>query len=498
MAAGFARHRYLYIALTAALALGAFAAYELITAPRISAVTPSSGAFTRDSTVAVSVRIPGLDRLREVEVTIDGTPMSRIDRDGDLVTLSTGPLDDGSHIVRFTGTSINVFSRRVSKTWRFTVDTVAPPLTVTTPTFARVATTSPLVVEGETEPGAEVSVARGSATATTTAGPDGRFSTALDARDGRDRLRVVSSDAAGNATDLGAMLIVDAQPPSLSVSELPSRLRTNTPLLRVTASDAVKAPQVTVRVDGEAVLRRQTRHPLKVRFKSLSDGEHTLTVVAVDSGHNVATSEQTVLVDTTEKLGEATLTAGARGKDVRELQRKLRKAGFLHRRPTGVLDAATLKAVKRFETRMGMQPDGIVGQQVVGALSGRIVVDLSECRLYLYKDGKLVRTYAVAVGQPAYPTPTGDYAIVSMIMNPTWIPPDSPWAKGLEPIPPGPGNPVGTRWIGTSAPGVGIHGTPADYSIGTHASHGCIRMHMWDVESLFAMVAVGMPIHIQP
>ncbi len=498
MAAGFARHRYLFIALTAALALAAFAAYELVTAPRISAVTPSSGAYTRDSTVAVSVRIPGLDRLREVEITVDGTPVSGIGRDGDQVTLSTGPLGDGSHIVRFTGTSLNVFSRRVSKTWRFTVDTVAPPLTVTTPAFARVATSSPLVVGGETEAGAEVSVARGPATAATTAGPDGRFSVALDARDGSDRLRVVSSDAAGNATDLAAMLTVDAHPPELFVVELPATLRTNTPLLRVTASDPVKAPRVTVRVDGEAVLRRSGRRPIKVRLEHLTDGEHSITVVAVDSGHNVATSEQNVLVDTTEKLGDATLTAGARGKDVRELQRKLRKAGFLHRKTTGVLDAATLKAVKRFETRMAMEPDGVVGPRVVGALSGRIVVDLSECRLYLYKDGKLVKTYAVAVGQPAYPTPTGDYYIVSMIMNPTWIPPDSPWATGLEPIPPGPGNPVGTRWIGTSAPGVGIHGTPSDYSIGTHASHGCIRMHMWDVENMFALVAVGMPIHIQP
>jgi lipoprotein-anchoring transpeptidase ErfK/SrfK len=498
MAAGLARHRYLFIALILVLALAAFAAYELVTAPRISAVTPSSGAFTSDSTVTVSVKIPGLGHLRGVEMTIDGRPTSGVTRDGDRVTLSTGPLADGSHVVRFAGTSLNVFSRRVSMTWRFTVDTVAPPLTVTTPAFARVATSSPLVVGGETEAGAAVSVTRGSATATATAGPDGRFSVPLETSDGSDRLRVVSTDTAGNATDLDTMLTVDAHPPELSVGELRPTQRVNTPLLRITASDPVKAPQVTVRVDGEAVLRRVTRHPVTIRLEPLTDGEHTVTVVAVDTGRNVATSEQTVLVDTTEKLGDATLTAGARGKDVRELQRKLRKLGLLHHKPTGVLDPATLKAVRRFEKRMGMEPDGVVGPLVVGALSGRIVVDLSDCRLYLYKDGKLVKTYSVAVGQPAYPTPTGDYSIVSMIMNPTWIPPDSPWAKGLEPIPPGPGNPVGTRWIGTSAPGVGIHGTPSDYSIGTHASHGCIRMHMWDVEGLFALVTVGMPIHIQP
>jgi lipoprotein-anchoring transpeptidase ErfK/SrfK len=87
--------------------------------------------------------------------------------------------------------------------------------------------------------------------------------------------------------------------------------------------------------------------------------------------------------------------------------------------------------------------------------------------------------------------------VVVMAKNPTWIPPDSPWAKGLEPIPPGDGNPLGTRWIGTSAPGVGIHGTPADWSIGTHASHGCIRMHVWEVEKLYDYVKVGMPVVIR-
>src|SRR5262249_61177314 len=93
----------------------------------------------------------------------------------------------------------------------------------------------------------------------------------------------------------------------------------------------------------------------------------------------------------------------------------------------------------------------------------------SAYRLTLIRDGKVAFTFPVAVGQSAYPTPTGKWSIVQMSMNPTWIPPDSPWAKGLGPIPPGPGNPLGTRWIGTSAPAVGFHGTPQDWSIGSAA-----------------------------
>ena len=119
---------------------------------------------------------------------------------------------------------------------------------------------------------------------------------------------------------------------------------------------------------------------------------------------------------------------------------------------------------------------------------------VNELRYYL--GAKLVRAFGVATGQSVYPTPTGMFTIVDMQLNPWWRPPDSPWAKGLDPIPPGPGNPLGTRWMGLSAPGVGIHGTPDDASIGYSASHGCIRMHIPDAEWLFHHVYLGTPVVI--
>jgi lipoprotein-anchoring transpeptidase ErfK/SrfK len=119
---------------------------------------------------------------------------------------------------------------------------------------------------------------------------------------------------------------------------------------------------------------------------------------------------------------------------------------------------------------------------------------VNELRYYL--GAKLVRMFGVATGQAVYPTPTGTFSIVDMQLNPWWRPPDSPWAKGLDPIPPGPGNPLGTRWMGLSAPGVGIHGTPDDASIGYSASHGCIRMHIPDAEWLFHHVHLGTPVVI--
>jgi lipoprotein-anchoring transpeptidase ErfK/SrfK len=133
-----------------------------------------------------------------------------------------------------------------------------------------------------------------------------------------------------------------------------------------------------------------------------------------------------------------------------------------------------------------------------GSFGPVIVIRRGSNRLYLYKGARFQRVFGVATGQSAYPTPLGHWRIVVKWRNPWWYPPNSPWAKGEKPVPPGPGNPLGTRWMGLSASGVGIHGTPDDTSIGYSASHGCIRMHIPDAEWLFNHVTVGTPVFIVP
>ena len=124
-----------------------------------------------------------------------------------------------------------------------------------------------------------------------------------------------------------------------------------------------------------------------------------------------------------------------------------------------------------------------------------IVVETASNRLLLYEGTALARSFTVATGQSAYPTPSGLWSIVDMQRDPWWIPPpDSAWAQGAKPIPPGPGNPLGTRWMGLTAPGVGIHGTPDAASLGYSQSHGCIRMAIPDAEWLFEHVDVGTPV----
>jgi lipoprotein-anchoring transpeptidase ErfK/SrfK len=127
---------------------------------------------------------------------------------------------------------------------------------------------------------------------------------------------------------------------------------------------------------------------------------------------------------------------------------------------------------------------------------GAVVILRSSNRLLYYDKAGHVRRFGVATGQAAYPTPLGDYEVVNMQRNPWWYPPPSPWAAESDPVPPGPGNPLGTRWMGLSAPYVGIHGTPDAASIGYSASHGCIRMRIPDAEWLFRHVEIGMPVFI--
>jgi hypothetical protein len=130
-------------------------------------------------------------------------------------------------------------------------------------------------------------------------------------------------------------------------------------------------------------------------------------------------------------------------------------------------------------------------------LDTAIVIERGSNRLLFYEKLKLARTFHVATGQAAYPTPIGNFEIVNMQRNPWWIPPEgSAWAQGEQPVPPGPGNPLGTRWMGISAPYVGIHGTPDAASVGYSASHGCIRMLIPEAEWLFNHVDIGTPVFI--
>lgn len=127
-----------------------------------------------------------------------------------------------------------------------------------------------------------------------------------------------------------------------------------------------------------------------------------------------------------------------------------------------------------------------------------IVVHINENKLYLYKNHALSRTFSVATGTSRYPTPRGRYSVTLKRYLPTWYNPHDDWSRNEpETIGPGPSNPLGLRALNLSAPGIRIHGTPSDYSIGYNASHGCIRMHNSDVLQLYPLVPTGTTVFLE-
>jgi hypothetical protein len=120
-----------------------------------------------------------------------------------------------------------------------------------------------------------------------------------------------------------------------------------------------------------------------------------------------------------------------------------------------------------------------------------IVINIAARTLSHYAGDRLVKEYPIAVGRPSTPSPRGEYQVIEKVVNPWWY----PTTPGMHPVPSGPGNPLGYRWIGF-ADTYGIHGTNAPWSIGTSASKGCIRMYEEDVEELFPQIAIGTPVSI--
>jgi lipoprotein-anchoring transpeptidase ErfK/SrfK len=139
----------------------------------------------------------------------------------------------------------------------------------------------------------------------------------------------------------------------------------------------------------------------------------------------------------------------------------------------------------------------VTKKEVAAEYPSYLTLDRGSYTLRLWENLKLAKTYTVAVGQEGLETPEGLYAIEAMEENPTWNVPESDWAGSLagQSIPPGPSNPIKARWLAIYE-GAGIHGTEETESLGSAASHGCVRMSIPDVEELYDRVEVGTPIYI--
>lgn len=154
-------------------------------------------------------------------------------------------------------------------------------------------------------------------------------------------------------------------------------------------------------------------------------------------------------------------------------------------------------AERKVEAKVEKLEPEVTTDQLASAYPHYLTVDRSGFRLRYYENLKLSKTYTVAIGAIGYDTPAGLYHIQNKQTDPTWYVPEADWAGKLagQVIPPGPDNPLKARWMGFYN-GAGIHGTSDTGSLGSAASHGCIRMSVVDVKELYELIPTGTPIYI--
>jgi L,D-transpeptidase ErfK/SrfK len=153
-------------------------------------------------------------------------------------------------------------------------------------------------------------------------------------------------------------------------------------------------------------------------------------------------------------------------------------------------------AVQAFQPRLARTPKPMRLPQPSPTSDARLVVDLSDRQVSLYRKNRLVNRYPIAVGQPGWETPTGSFKVFHLKRNPTWRHPITG-----QIVPPGIDNPLGDRWIGFQLgerTEIGFHGTNQEELIGQAVSHGCIRMRNHDIREMFDQINLGTPVAVQP
>ena len=208
-------------------------------------------------------------------------------------------------------------------------------------------------------------------------------------------------------------------------------------------------------------------------------------VARVDRGGRVAARDATVRI---------TLT--------RIYKRKSQSGREVQDKPLAAQVAAALtdpRSAREIRAKRSVVRAKVRSKDLARRYATVVTISKASFRLRLFKRLRLSKSYGVAIGQPAYPTPSGLFSIANKAVNPAWTAPDSPWAGAYrnETVPGGSAeNPLKARWMGI-VNGVGIHGTGIPGSIGTMASHGCIRMTVPDVIDLYPRVPVGTPVLIR-
>ncbi len=495
---------------------GSFVWVERARSVALGETAPAADVVLSDAVVTISSYLLGYVPGRgDVQLVVDGEALApeRLVLRPDTVE-ATVTLADGRHEVVLEYTSSNVFSRLLTRSWGFSVDTTPPAIRVVAPSFdlsskglleERI---TPVAAEVDEPSTLELRVDGDQAAlgpAQLSAGP---FAADLALGEGDHAFVLIATDAVGNSSSVEWEAYADYETPVIDSADWPEGekpWKETSAAATFTVSDTMPEGMIVrATLDDRPITLTESPNgssgllSFGVETGELAEGLHMLAMTARDKAGHEDLWTSPFLVDSTSSFGSRPMTLGAIGSDVDQLQDILRRKGFYEGKPNGTYDDTTAEAVAAYNAKHGLDGGQALGKDAAALMLGSIRIDISERKLYHYSDGELRKTYSVAVGMPEYPTPRGSFRIISKVVNPTWTPPDSDWAEGMEPVGPGPGNPLGTRWMGISSPSVGIHGTYTSSSVGTAASHGCIRMYVEEAEELFGRVYIGTPVEIVP
>jgi hypothetical protein len=455
---------------------------------------PPEEVFSRSSMIELALPYQGFCRGVSVQQGEQQLSLASEDIRAGLARLAF-PLPPGQHELTLCfDTPVPGLQRNYPL--RVVVDQTPPPLQLVdhplwrSESAATVAETLP--IEGTVEPGARLFVGDRELQLSLA----GEVSTQWPLAPGWNYLWLRAEDKAGNQTRRKLSLFRDVEAPEVTWRTPPGHVFSqNTARLELSIHDDGELSGVTSTVDGKPIVwhRKSAEDWLGVT-PPLPEGRHQVELRVADQAGRVTTSKREILIDSTEVLGEAVLALGARGEDVSQLHQRLLEAGYLVSHPGSIFGAVTRQALESLQADQGFAITGRADGPTLTALGPRLVINLARFELLLERPGQPVRRWSIASGSAEYPTPIGRFVVYEKVVDPTWLPPDSEWAKDAKPVEPGPDNPLGTRWIGLDWGGVGIHGTNAPWTVGSAASHGCMRMETSQVEELFELVEVGTPV----
>jgi lipoprotein-anchoring transpeptidase ErfK/SrfK len=290
---------------------------------------------------------------------------------------------------------------------------------------------------------------------------------------------VVAAGVTVAGVNVGGMTSAQATAALRAFAAEPLRLKLRARILRVPASTLGARARVARAVNAALAAAPGTALPLRVRGTDWRLTAWIRRRAKLFDRDPISTRARLVGV-------VPRLTPARAGRVLVRAHTRVRLLGAIrnHRRDTVILPTRTIRPAV-----------------TAGRFGPAVVIRRGSKRLTLFRGTgpgpmRAVASFPVATGMAAYPTPLGSFRIVTKQRNPWWYPPPAGWASGAKPIPPGPGNPLGTRWMGLNVGAVGIHGTPDAASIGYSASHGCIRMRIANAEWLFERVRIGTPVYI--